>query len=176
MTSNMIIPLEDLLDIVRKVVSKYRPHNHPDYGDFVQDVLLGIFERMPEYDPACSEAKKFVISVAYQKAMDRHIEDRRRRRIATTNHRSRVPYRVKLREVGEADRHGRLKYDDPDLRLCRIRESLDHEQLRFLELLRSGHEQVDIERKMNITSERCHEIARSLQNIFDSKTHSKKYF
>ncbi len=172
MTTQEILPVSQILDIVRQVVSKYRRHNHADYEDFVQDVLLGVFERMSEYDPARGKAEKFVISVANQKARDRHREERRYREQATTNHRSRVPYRVKIREVGEADRCGRLQYDDPDLRLSQIRQRLDSEQSRFLELLQSGYDRNDIERKMKIDSTRSHEIAQTLQKIFSSKSSS----
>ncbi len=176
MTTHAILPVEKILDIVRQVVSKYRRRNHPDYEDFVQDILLGVFERTVDYDPARGKAEKYVISVANQKARDRHREERRYREQATTNHRSRVPYRVKIREVGEADRCGRLQYDDPVLRLSQVRQRLDAEQSRFLELLRSGYDRSDIERKMKIDSTQSHEIALTLQKIFGSKSSSEKIF
>lgn len=172
-----LLPTEQIISIVRQVVSKFRRHNHPDYDDFVQDVLLGLFERLPEYDP--ERGKKpalFVFSIAHQKANDRHRESKRYRELATTNHRSRVPYRVKIREVGEADQQGRLGYDDPSLRLSRIRHQLDPEQERFLSLLRNGDDRVGIERKMQISTVRSQEIASELQNIFNSKSSSKNIF
>ena len=171
-----LIPTEQILAIVRQVVSKYRRHNHADYEDFVQDVLLGVFERMTEYDPARGKAETFIISVAYQKANDRTQEERRYRRQTTTNHRSRIPYRVRLREVGEADKHGRLRYDDPSVRLSRIRHSLDPEQEQIFSLLRLGNSSSDIERQMNISTARFQEIVSSLIEIFSSKKITWKFF
>ena len=164
-----LIPTEQILAIVRQVVSKYRRHSHADYEDFVQDVLLGIFERMPQYDPARGKAETFIISVAYQKANDRNQEEQRYRRQSMTNHRSRIPYRVKLREVGEEEKHGRLRYSDPSLRLSQIQHSFDSEQEQFLSLLRSGHSQSEIERQMKISTSCFQEIASSLIDLFASK-------
>lgn len=180
---SQILPTEQIVSIVRQIVSKYRRHNHPDYEDFVQDVLLGVFERLPEYDPTRGKETdpekkpaRFVAFLAHQKANDRNRESKRQRDEATMNHRSRVPYRIKIREVGEADQRGRLGYNDPSLRLSRIRQLLDPEQERFLSLLRSGADRIGIERKMNISAARSQEIASELQEIFATQSSPKNIF
>ena len=117
---NSPIPLERLLYIAKCAAKKYRRPNHQDFDDLVQEIVLGVLQRQSDYDPNKGGLEKFVIGVAYQKAADRSKQFDLQLVQSTTNHRTRIPYRYKPRDLDELDEHGRLRYQDEKLRIQRF--------------------------------------------------------
>ena len=159
-----------LFEIARQCGLKYFRDDHPEYEEFVQEILLGVLERQHEYDPTRDKADLFVISVARQKARNRMEERRAERESMYRNHRSRIPYPMKHREAGEADEHGRLRFTDHDLCMKRLESILPSEPLELLRLLKEEWSESKIRAKTGWNRE---EFQRHSEEL---KMHAKKIF
>ncbi|GHT35010.1 hypothetical protein FACS189427_03430 [Planctomycetales bacterium] len=167
--SHLLLP-ERLIEIAQNCVRKHRSESSPNFEDFRQDVLLGILERQPFYNPALGTAECFVISVARQTAKHCIEEHRQHLRQMTTNYRTQLPNLVNEIDADTADEFGLLVKEDDSLMFIQLTVFLTDEEATLLILRLSRWSRKCICRQLCITKAHYAEILNGL------KTWAKKLF
>ncbi len=149
MSQTTLIPLERMLQIARQAVKKHCRESHGDFEDFVQDVLLGMFERQNEFDPALGKPETFVISVAKQKAGNRVRQRRRYEKTLGTNRNGCIPFISPTGDVAELE--GDPACVDESVLFARFFSTLDETDAAVLKLRLAGYSTGEIVGKLRIS-------------------------
>lgn len=165
-----LVSEDRLLEIAEQSARKFYRDDDPEFEDLVQEIVLGVLERQHEFDPSLGKAEQFVVSVARQKARNRITERRNERETVFKNHRARVPYPMRHREVGEADERGRLPFIDQALCMKRLEAILNPELLDLLGMLRKEWPESAIRKKRGWSQEEYQHFCDDL------KAHAKSIF
>lgn len=165
--NELLLPLERLLEIARRSVRKHCNPSHPDFEDFVQDVLLGIFQRQGEYDPARGTVETFVFSIAKQKAYNRVAEQRRREKTIGTNRGGCIPFHSSPEDVNELDAKGDLACIDESVLFARFFSLLDSTHSSILKNLMAGYSERETRQLLGISVDEFREVKKSLSENFE---------
>ena len=169
MPQTTLIPLERMQEIAHHAVKKHCNESHPDFEDFVQDVLLGILERQNEYDPSFGKSEiSFITTVANQKACNRVLEQRRLNNAITVNRIGCISFQSPTEDAVELDAKGDLACIDESVLFARFFSMLDETDSAVLKLRLAGYSAGEIVGRLGISMNTFRQVKKSLaEKIMD---------
>jgi hypothetical protein len=153
-----MIPLSRILTIAQSCARYYRDEFDPEFEDYLQDILLGIFQRIQ----GRSGSDFFVMFIARQKAWDGEKARRQYWEFMHQNHRGRL---LRHRPVQSVD--DLADWDIP-LRLAQFASCLDAEATAAWEQLLRGELPADSEVFDQLKAD-AEEFCRSPKLFFENK-------